>query len=110
MDAQPSVQTDIEGRCLLDVEVQPNSSRSGVVGFNRWRGTVRLALIAPALRGAANRELVEVIATALSLPDSAVGIISGETSRRKRIRIEGIEADALISRLAELIDGAEGRG
>lgn len=40
--------------------------------------------------GAANAELIEVLAEAFSVPKRAVSIVSGERSRQKRVRIEGV--------------------
>lgn len=108
MEESLSVQTDIDGRLILGVEVQPNSARSAVTGFNHWRGTLQCSVKAQAQRGAANRELREVIATALGLPNSAVEIISGQTARRKRIRIKGMAVDALKRSLSSILDTVEG--
>ena len=49
--------------------------------------------------GAANAELVEVLAESLGVPKRAVSIVSGERSRQKRVRIEGVTNEILSSLL-----------
>jgi hypothetical protein len=56
-------------------------------------------LHAPPVEGAANDELIQVIAAALSVPKRAVSIVSGERSRQKRVRVVGIDATTAASRL-----------
>jgi len=58
---------------------------------------VRLA--APPVEGAANAELVEVLAAALSVPRRAIAIVSGDRSRQKRVRVAGIDVAAARLRL-----------
>ena len=54
---------------------------------------VRLA--APPVEGAANEALVEYFAGVLRLPRRAVRVVSGERSRRKRLAIAGVTAEAV---------------
>ena len=78
---------------LIDVRVIPRSGRSGVAGVRD--GTLLVRLNAPPVEGAANAELVEVIADALSVPKRSVAIVAGERARQKRVRVEGVSvADA----------------
>ena len=42
--------------------------------------------------GQANRLCREVLAEALEIPPSRVEIVSGHRARRKRVRVEGVEA------------------
>jgi uncharacterized protein YggU (UPF0235/DUF167 family) len=51
--------------------------------------------MAPPERGKANRALQEFLAEQLDVSPSAVDILSGHTSRRKRVRVEGTSADAI---------------
>jgi uncharacterized protein (TIGR00251 family) len=48
-------------------------------------------LHAPPVEGAANAELVALLAAALAVPRAAVSIVSGERSRDKRVRVSGID-------------------
>jgi uncharacterized protein len=82
---------------VIAVRVIPRSGRSGVAGTRG--GALLVRLNAPPVEGAANDELVEVIAAALGVPRRAVAIVSGGRSRTKRVRIIGVDADHVASRL-----------
>jgi uncharacterized protein len=82
---------------VIAVRVIPRSGRSGVAGTRG--GALLVRLNAPPVEGAANDELVEVMAAALGVPRRAVTIVSGERSRTKRVRITGVDADHVASRL-----------
>src|SRR5687768_9485224 len=80
---------------LIDVRVIPRSGRAGIAGTRD--GALLVRLNAPPVEGAANTELIEVMADALGVPRRAVSIASGERSRQKRVRVVGIsDADAII--------------
>jgi uncharacterized protein (TIGR00251 family) len=92
------VQPTSDGGIAIDVRVIPRADRSGIAGTRGSALLVRLS--APPARGAANRELIDVIATVLDVPKSAVSIVRGELSRAKRIRVRGIDAGTARLRLA----------
>lgn len=78
---------------LIDIRVVTRSARSGVAGTRE--GTVLVRLNAAPVEGAANAELLEVIADRLGVPRRAVTLVSGDRSRRKRVRVSGVaETDA----------------
>jgi uncharacterized protein (TIGR00251 family) len=83
---------------LIDIRVIPRAGRSAVAGTRGDAWLVRLQ--APPVEGAANAELINVIATALGVPKRAVSIVAGERSRRKRVRVSGIDAATAESRLS----------
>jgi uncharacterized protein len=62
-------------------------------------GALLVRLTAPPVEGAANAELVAVIADALEVPKRAVSIASGERSRSKRVHVSGIDRITVESRL-----------
>ena len=82
----------------LEVRVAPRAGRSGFAGLRDGALLVRLAS-AP-VDGAANDELIALIAKALRIPKRDITIVSGERSRSKRIRIAGIDRDQALARLA----------
>jgi hypothetical protein len=59
---------------------------------------VRLA--APPVEGAANQELIRLLARALEVPRGSVEIISGQTSKLKQVRVEGTSLAKLESLIA----------
>ena len=103
----PSVQPDIKGRPIFDIEVQPNSMRSGLLDYNEWRDVIRIAVKANAQKGAANREVIQVLSVALGLTTTSVEIISGLTTRRKRVCVTGMTIDSLLTRLVKLLNAEE---
>lgn len=87
---------------VIDVRVIPRVSRSGVAGTRG--GALLVRLTAPPVEGAANAELIAVVSDALGVPRRAVAIVAGERSRLKRVRVDGVTADA-----AEAILNAQSR-
>ena len=83
----------------LIVRVIPRAGRSGVAGT---RGDALLVwLQAPPVDGAANAELVTVLAAALNVPKRAVSITSGARGRQKRVTIEGVDEATVRARLLD---------
>ena len=82
---------------LIAVRVVPRADRAGLAGIRDNAVLVRLNA-APA-EGAANAELIEVLADALGVARRAVSITSGERSRRKTVLIRGLSADEVASRI-----------
>jgi uncharacterized protein (TIGR00251 family) len=73
------------GRLLVEVKVVPGASRSQVAGTRDGALLVRVA--APPEKGKANEELRDCLARALGLPKSAIELVSGASSRRKRLSL-----------------------
>jgi len=79
------------------VKLQPRARRDAIVG--ELGGALKLSLTAPPVEGRANQACVEFLSLALQVAKSAVLIVSGETNRRKLIRVNGITAAQLRERL-----------
>ena len=60
-------------------------------------GMLRVRLCAAPVDGAANKELIAVLADALEVPSRAVEIVSGITSKTKQIRVSGASCERLQS-------------
>ena len=82
---------------IINVRVTPRASKSGVAGTRGDAWLVRLN--AAPVDGAANAELIAVLADALGVPKRAVSIVSGERSRQKKVRVVGMTADLINSKL-----------
>ena len=93
-----------EGGVLIDVRVIPRAGRSGLAGTRD--GALLVRLNAPPVDGAANTELIEVLARALAVPKRAVTLVTGDRSRRKRVRVEGVTPTAAGALLQSI--GADG--
>ena len=70
----------------------PRASRSEIAG--EFDGALRVRLAAPPVDGAANRELIRVLAKELKVPPAAVAIVAGSASRSKTVRIGNVTDDA----------------
>ncbi len=70
----------------FSVYVQPRSSKLDIIGSHQQ--ALKIKLTAPPVGGAANKQCLKVLAKTLELPKSTLTITSGQTSRRKQIRIE----------------------
>ena len=84
------------------VRLTPRAGRDAVEGVDA-DGRLRVRVAAPPIDGAANDALVRVMSAALDLPRSAVSIETGATARLKRVRIEGMQVDALAVRWPGII-------
>ena len=89
--------TDTRGGAAIAVRVVPRAAKSEIAGIRD--GAVLVRLNAPPVDGAANAELIEVIADALDVPKRAITITSGETSRKKTLRISGMSAASILTKL-----------
>ena len=86
------------------VRVQPRASREEILG---WRQDVlRVAVTAPPVEGEANDAVRRLLARALGLAPSAVSVVRGERGRDKMIRVRGLTAEALRSRLSAPVEGS----
>jgi hypothetical protein len=83
-----------ENAVTITVRVVPRASKSEIVGMHD--GCIKVRLAAPPVDGAANAELGKVLAKAFGVSKSGVEILSGETSKTKRVRIIGA-SDATIA-------------
>jgi uncharacterized protein (TIGR00251 family) len=77
----------------LRVRVIPRASKSGIAGTRD--GALLVRLNSPPVEGAANTELIQVISDALGVPKRSIAIVSGQRSRLKRIRVEGVTEESL---------------
>lgn len=93
--------TTADGAVVLDVHVQPGGSRDEVVG--RHGDALKVKVSAPPEGGRANAAVCRLLADAFAVPKSSVAVIAGTTSRRKRVRLDGLDPDAAAVRLERLL-------
>jgi uncharacterized protein (TIGR00251 family) len=87
-----------EGNAIVfRVLVVPRASRSEIVGEHD--GSLRVRIAAPPVDGAANDELIRVLAKRVRLPKSAVSITSGHGARMKQVRITNAKDLELVKTL-----------
>ena len=85
----------VVGGVRFDVRVQPRASRNECVGEHD--GALRVRLAAPPVDGAANEALVEFLAKVLHVAKRDVKIVSGATSKRKIVEIDGVTAELVLA-------------
>ena len=69
----------------LAVRVIPRSSKPGIAGVRD--GALLIRLQSPPVKGAANSELIKVIAKAFGVRKLDVAIVAGERSKLKRLSV-----------------------
>ena len=94
--------TPSEAGITVLLHVQPGAARTELAG--RHGDAVKLRIHAPPVDGAANDEVEEFLARLLCVPRSAVRLISGGSSRRKRVEIQGIGVAEARTKLG-VVDG-----
>jgi uncharacterized protein (TIGR00251 family) len=81
---------ELNGAVIFEVRVIPRASRTEIVG--EYGGAIKIKLKSPPVDGAANEELIRILSKELGIGKADVEIISGQTSKTKRIRVQAIDA------------------
>ena len=88
--------------CLLSIRVTPRSAKPGI---GEWKSDpggrpfLEIRVAAAPADGAANDEVIKLLAKALGLPKSRISIVSGQTARLKRLELP-LEEEAVRTRLS----------
>ncbi len=72
---------------ILEIKVTPSSGRQQIV-VDPSGIRIKIYLKSPAEDGKANRELIAFLAKSLGCPLAQLDILSGATSRTKRVKID----------------------
>lgn len=97
------------GDVLVDLHVVPNAAKTQAVGLHGEAGrqALRLRLNAPPVDGKANQAIIKWLAGCLGVPQQAVTLARGETSRRKQLRVGAAAAGR--AAWDELVKAAAGK-
>lgn len=82
--------------CVIPVRVTPRSANPGI---GVWRAgadgreELEVRVAAAPTDGKANADVIALLAKRLNVSKSSIRIISGETSRHKRLSVSGEEED-----------------
>jgi len=79
------------------VKVHPRAKKNAITG--ELGDALKVALTAPPLDGRANQACIEFFANLLKVPRASVTIASGQSSRRKVIRVAGLSSQEVRNRL-----------
>jgi uncharacterized protein (TIGR00251 family) len=82
----------------LSVRAKPRAKKSRIVKAEGL--SIEVSLAAPPVDGAANAELLVVVASALGIPRKAVQLVTGAGSRVKVLEVHGLDADEAARRLS----------
>ena len=83
-----------KGEARIVVRVQPNATRSEVLGLKD--GCLRVKIAAPPVKGKANQELLRFLSGILKVSKSNITIRKGMTSKTKVIGISGLSQEQLM--------------
>jgi uncharacterized protein len=86
---------------VLPVRAQPRARKPGVAG--EQAGALKVGVSAPPEDGKANAALVESLADILGVRRSQVELLSGSTSRDKKLLIRGVTRSDLQSRIDTIL-------
>jgi uncharacterized protein (TIGR00251 family) len=88
---------------IVAVHVQPRSGATAITG--RHGDALRIRVTAPAVDGRATEAARRALADALDVSATTVALVSGERSRLKRFRVDGLTLDEARDRIARLLAG-----
>ncbi|PKA40729.1 DUF167 domain-containing protein [Rhizobium sullae] len=89
----------------LAVRLTPNGGRDAIDGFEAdAEGACHIKVRVTAIpeKGKANKALIALLSKALCIPKSSIQLVSGDTSRKKILRIDG-DPKELMERLEKLL-------
>ncbi|MHC4269111.1 MAG: DUF167 domain-containing protein [Planctomycetota bacterium] len=81
----------VDGGIVLSVKVQPNASKDRLVGEHAEQ--LKISVTVAPEKGKANKAVIKVLSKWLGVKSSDIQIISGETSRDKKVFIRNINEE-----------------
>jgi len=84
---------------LLSVKLQPRASANEI--GEALGSELRIKVTAPPVEAAANEALVKLLAQELDCPRNRIELVRGHTSRHKTIKLYGLTAEAVLSKLGK---------
>lgn len=91
----------LEKNLLVAIKVTPKASHHLILGWEN--GELKIKLAAMPEKGEANLKLIQFLAKILKLPKSRMTLVSGHTSRHKKISIEGMTEEEWQTRINEVL-------
>ncbi len=70
-------------KVIINIKAQPNSSKNKIAGIYD-ENQIKINIKAPAVEGAANKELIKFLSKTFKVPKSEIEI-KGETSKQKKV-------------------------
>lgn len=85
--------TETKDGVVLKIHATPRASRSQVQGLHG--DALKIRLQAPPVDGKANEALLEFLSGTLGIPRRQFTLISGQTSRQKRVAVQGLSSERI---------------
>ncbi len=85
---------------ILHVKISPNAKKNSIEGF--LDNILKIKIHAEPDKGKANSELIQFLAKKLSIPKKNISIISGHTTRIKKLSIEGISSQSEVNKILDI--------
>ncbi len=89
--------TDTPDGTVLTLRLIPRAAKNAIQGEHG--DALKIRLCAPPVDGAANAALIEFLSDTLSLPRARIRLLSGKTSRTKRVLLAGMKAGEIRERM-----------
>ncbi|MDE1156045.1 MAG: DUF167 domain-containing protein [Acidobacteriaceae bacterium] len=90
-----------EGGVMVPVRVHPGARKNAVSGLHD--GALKISLTSPPVEGKANAALTEFLAELFGVARREVVLLSGETSRSKRLLVRGVSVQHGIACLERVL-------
>jgi hypothetical protein len=104
VDISDVVTLSSSGDVSIAIELQPSSSSTEILGINEWRQRLQVKVTSPALKGAANQDLIDLMSDFFGLSNSSVKLDSGAKDRRKRILLSDTSLEIVVEKLEHYLD------
>jgi len=82
----------------ISLRVHPSATRNELVGLAE--GAWRVKILAPPVKGKANKELIAFLSQLLGVSQSTLTIVKGHTTRNKVVAIDGLSQEEVTKRLS----------
>jgi uncharacterized protein (TIGR00251 family) len=89
--------SDAPDGAIIDIKVIPRAGKTIIAGTRDNALLIRLA--AAPVDGAANTELIALLARVLDVPKRDITVVAGEKSLTKRVKVSGVSAATIRARL-----------
>jgi uncharacterized protein (TIGR00251 family) len=95
---QPAFLTTQSDGVTLAIKLQPRASQNEIGAASGPE--LRIRVTAPPVDAAANEALLRLLADALDCPRGKVELVRGHTARHKVVKVYGVPATEILTRLA----------
>lgn len=89
--------TDIPAGAVLTLRIIPRAAKNSIQG--QHGDALKVRLCAPPVDGAANIALIKFLSDTLSIPRARIQLLSGQTSRSKRVLLTGTKSNDIRGKL-----------